>query len=621
MRSAENVLGVIRERGKKGQPLEDIYRQLYNPNLYLLAYENLRSNAGVMTPGVTKETVDGMCMKKIQQIIEAVRHERYRWKPVRRTYIPKKSGKLRPLGLPTWSDKLLQEVMRLILEAYYEPQFSARSHAYRPGRGCHTALTEIRNVWAGTAWFIEGDISQCFDKLDHDVLMSILGEKLRDNRFLRLISTMLKAGYLEKWRWNATYSGTPQGGVISPILSNISLDKMDKFVENELIPCHTRGKRRRENPVQKQLRRKLRRAETQGDTAGIIALRKQRRQMPGIDPSDPTYRRLRYIRYADDFLLGFAGPKQEAEQIKARLRTLLCDTLKLELSEDKTAITHARSEFARFLGYQVGTSQVNDYIDQRGVRRASGVIHFRVPTDAINGRCNKYMKGGKPVGRSYMLNDSVYAIIRRYQEEYRGVVNYYAYARNVAALSKLQYVMKTSLLKTLANKLKCSVNEVVRRYKATISTDDATYQCLRVTVEREGKPPLVATFGGIPLRRRKDGATLPIHDRLLYLWNQRTDVLDRMNADRCEVCGREGNCEVHHVRKLADLHRVGRKDRPWWIQRMIALRRKTLVVCTGCHHDIHAGRPTVREVLAVTGEPDDGKLSRPVRRGADGEGA
>ena len=268
--------------------------------------------------------------------------------------------------------------------------------------------------------------------------MSIRGEKLRDNRFLRLISTMLKAGSLEKWRWNATYSGTPHGGVISPILSTIYLDKLDKFVENELIPCHTRGKRRRENPVQKQLRRKRRRAETQGDTAGIIALRKQRRQRPGIDPSDPNYRRLRYIRYADDFLLGFARPKQEAAPIKARLRTLLCATLKLELSEDKTAITHARSEFARFLGSHVGTAQGNDYIDLRGVRRASGVIPFRVPTDAINGRCNKYLKGGKPVGRSYMLNDSVYAIIRRYQEEYRGVVNYYAYAHNGAALSKLQ---------------------------------------------------------------------------------------------------------------------------------------------------------------------------------------
>lgn len=248
MRNAETVLNVIRDRGKRGLPLdEDVYRQLYNPSLYLLAYGRIYKNSGAMTRGVTEETADGMSMEKIEKIIEQLRYERYRWTPVRRIQIPKKNGKTRPLGIPTWSDKLLQEVIRLILEAYYEPQFSDNSHGFRPKRGCHTALRVVQNVWKGTKWFIEGDIRGCFDNIDHEILMSILREKIKDNRFLRLIANLLKAGYLEQWKYEPTFSGVPQGGIVSPILSNIYLDKLDKYVEQTLIPEYTRGKERKRN--------------------------------------------------------------------------------------------------------------------------------------------------------------------------------------------------------------------------------------------------------------------------------------------------------------------------------------------------------------------------------------
>ncbi len=216
MRNAETVLGVIQERGKRGLPLEDVYRQLYNPDLYLRAYARLSQRDGALTPGTTGETVDGMTLAKIEQLIEDLRFERYRWSPVRRTYIPKKDGKLRPLGIPTWTDKLLQEVIRSILEAYYEPQFSQHSHGFRPEHGCHTALTPIATTWNGTTWFVEGDIAQCFDRIDHTILLAILRDKLHDNRFLRLIQNLLQAGYLEAWQYNKTLSGTPQGGVVMP---------------------------------------------------------------------------------------------------------------------------------------------------------------------------------------------------------------------------------------------------------------------------------------------------------------------------------------------------------------------------------------------------------------------
>ena len=299
---------------------------LYNPHLYMMAYGNLYNNKGATTPGMTDETVDGMTLEKVSLIIESIRHEQYRWTPVRRTYIPKKNGKKRPLGMPTWSDKLVQEVIRLILEAYYEPQFSDHSHGFRPQRGCHTALTAIERPWTGTRWFIEGDIKGCFDNINHEVLLSIIAEKVHDNRLMRLLSYMLKAGYVEEWKYNSTYSGTPQGGVISPILSNIYLDRLDKYVESALLPMYNRGRKRRINPLYKSATHKLCRMRAKGEVEKVRQLIKLRRTLPSTRPDDSEYRRLKYIRYADDFLLGFIGPKAEAQEIKESLRKFLLAT-------------------------------------------------------------------------------------------------------------------------------------------------------------------------------------------------------------------------------------------------------------------------------------------------------
>jgi group II intron reverse transcriptase/maturase len=353
MQEAEVVSSVLRERGRKGLPLTQLYRQMFNKELYLLAYGNIYSNQGAMTPGASEETADGMSEDKIEQIIGLMRKERYRFSPARRVYIPKKNGKFRPLGLPSWSDKLVGEVVRLLLEAYYDSGFSEHSHGFRKGRGCHTALREINNTWTGTAWFVEGDISDCFGSFNHEILLGILAEKIHDQRFLRLIRHMLQAGYLEDWEYRDTLSGVPQGGVVSPILSNIYLHKLDEFVERELIPQYTRGALRAANPAYRLVDSQLRRARRCGDRAEARHLARQMRSLPSTDPMDPGYRRLRYVRYADDHLLGFTGPKAEAEEIKARIAKFLRETLGLELNATKTLITHARSQRARFLGYDI----------------------------------------------------------------------------------------------------------------------------------------------------------------------------------------------------------------------------------------------------------------------------
>jgi group II intron reverse transcriptase/maturase len=589
MQSAETVLDVLRERGRRGLPLDELYRQLFNPQLYLLAYGRIYSNKGAMTPGADAETADGMSMGKIERIIDALRHERYRFKPVRRRYIPKKDGKQRPLGLPSWSDKLLGEVIRLLLEAYYEPQFSDRSHGYRPGRGCHTALREVANTWTGTTWFIEGDISRCFDQLDHSVMVKTLGEKIRDNRLLRLIGQMLRAGYLEDWAWGATLSGAPQGGVLSPCLSNIYLDRLDKFVETVLIPGYTRGVRRRRNAEYNRVKSAIARARNQRDHAAVRALRKQLHSLPSADPTDPGYRRLRYIRYADDILLGFTGPRSEAEEIKRALAQFLQEDLKLELSETKTLITQARTDAARFLGYEI-IVQHNNRTLTRGRRATNGAIWLRVPREVIKTKSSRYTSRGKPERRPELMNEEDHAIIGRYGSEYRGIVQYYLQAGDVWRLGRLHWTMQTSLLKTLAAKYDSSVIKMNRKYAAAIETPHGPRKCLQTNVDRgRDRKLLVATFGGIPLIRQKHAI---LRDREpVPATTRRTELIRRLLRGRCELCGHADEVQVHQIRKLTDLDKPGQPDQPEWMQLMARRRRKTLVVCGTCHASIHPGRP------------------------------
>ncbi len=608
MRTAESVLNIIRERGQRGLPLERVYRLLFQRDLYLRAYSRLYANDGAMTRGVTEETVDGMSLAKIDKIIDAVRQERYRWKPARRTYIPKKSGKLRPLGMPGWSDKLLQEVIRSILEAYYEPQFSDRSHGFRPGRGCHTALREVSDRGTGTKWFIEGDICSCFDKIDHSIVLKTLGERIHDNRFLRLVGNLLEAGYLEDWQFHATYSGVPQGGVVSPILSNLVLDKLDKYVETGLIPAYTRGSRRKTNPPYVALTVAASRARKRGDREEARRLSKEAQHLPSRDPGDPSFRRLWYVRYADDFLLGFIGPKVEAEEIKRQIARFLREELRLELSEDKTLVTHARDEVAKFLGYELHILHADDQHDSKGRRSINGRVGLRVPNRVLKAQCAKFMRSGKPIHLPERLNDDAYSIVSLYQAEYSGIVQYYRLAYNLRILSRLKWTAEVSLVKTLANKFRCSASEIYRRFQTSLTTAEGTYKVLEVRVDRgPKKKPLAAHFGGISLIWNPWAA---IGETPTTVWSGRSELIERLLAQKCELCGATDGIEVHHIRKLADL-----KGATGWAKVMTARRRKTLVVCATCHQHIHSGRYDGPALGKVTGEPGDTETVTPGSEG------
>jgi len=426
-------------------------------------------------------------------------------------------------------------------------------------------------------------------------MLGTLSEKIHDGRFLRLVAGMLSAGYLEDWRWGATLSGVPQGGVASPIMSNVYLDRLDRYVETRLLPLFNRGGRRAPNPAYHRIKRAERRARRDGHLAAARALRLQRRQLPSGDPQDPWYRRLRYVRYCDDILLGFSGPKAEAVEIKQMLGRFLREELKLELSEEKTLITHAQTGKARFLGYDIMAQHADDKITC-GQRAVNGSIGLLVPKEAITRRCAQYMRKGKPEGRPQMFNDDDYTIISQYQAEYRGVVQYYLLANDVYRLRRLHWVMETSLLKTLAAKHKSTVTKMARKYKAVVDTPDGPRTCLRTVIARgEGKKPLVAWFGGLPLTRQKKVALI---DRAPVLaTTQGNELIHRLLAGRCELCGSTQRLEVHHIRKLADLNQPGRKEKPAWMRTMAKRRRKTLVLCRHCHEDTHAGRPKTASTM------------------------
>jgi hypothetical protein len=419
-----------------------------------------------------------------------------------------------------------------------------------------------------------------------------VGETIHDNRFLRLLSAMLKAGYLEDWRWNATLSGSPQGGVCSPILSNSYLDRWDQFVETALLPRYNRGTRRRPNPAYQEFEWAIARAKRRGDRMAVRTLRQQRRALPSQDPNDPDYRRLRYLRYADDFLLGFSGPKAEAEEIKRQIAMFLRDDLKLELSDEKTLSTHAHSEAAHFLGYELVAQHADDKLDRRGRRQVNGMMGLRVPRSVIAKKCALYMRKGKPAQRAQMLDDSDYTIVSQYQSEYRGLVQYYLLAQDVFRLGKLRWVMETSLLKTLAGKHRSSVQKMARKYKATTETTHGSRTCFRVVVPRdEGKKPLVAQFGGIPLIWQQ--MALLVDRSPTIVTARQNELVKRLVVGYCELCGNPGPVQVHHIRKLANLRQPGRKEKPEWVKLMAMRRRKTLVVCRPCHEAIHAGRNPV----------------------------
>jgi hypothetical protein len=426
--------------------------------------------------------------------------------------------------------------------------------------------------------------------------MAILSRKIHDGRLLNLIRNGLKAGILEGWQYQRTLSGTPQGGVLSPLLANIYLNELDVFMETTLIPKWTRGEKRQRNKAYQAIRDRMRKAKARGNVEELLQLKIQLKQLPSGDTRDPNYRRLRYVRYADDYIVAFIGSKREAEEIKAEIADFLKHQLNLTQSDKKTLITHAKTQKAKFLGYAVSVYKVdhkltvNQYSGER-TRSINGLVRLGVPKGFVRERIKPYMRNGKAVGRMYLTNLSVAEIIQDYQTQFRGIAEYYKFAVNRSALQGLFGVMQVSLAKTIANKERIRVTEVFRRYKDTKFVNGQPYKTIAIRVETKNGVRKIE-WGGMPLTREKSWKSIINDEEPKPTWTTGGELVRRLQADECEMCGSTQQIEVHHIRKLSNLKRrwQGKKEKPGWVKLMISRRRKTLVVCRHCHLDIHHGR-------------------------------
>jgi group II intron reverse transcriptase/maturase len=599
MRNPEKVLNSLTGHSTdSGYKFERLYRILFNEEMYFAAYQKIYKKAGSMTEGADGSTLDGMSTNRIKQIICSLKDESYQPAPSRRAYIPKKDGKKRPLGIPSSNDKLVQEVVRMILEAIYEGSFDDNSHGFRPKRSCHTALIGIQKAFSGVKWFIEGDIKGFYDNIDHDVLINILKERIADERFLRLIRKFLNAGYLEDWVFRKTYSGTPQGGIISPILANIYLDKLDVYVR-EYISRFDKGKTRKGDPtnahyrwkkwyLSKKLREETDETERQLLIEEIRHTVQESRKYPTYLPIDENFRRLKYKRYADDFLLGVIGSKEDCVRIKEDISEFLRERLKLELSDSKTLITNA-SRPAKFLGFEVYVRKTNDLIKNskgKPIRNLNAKVVLEVSADTIRRKLLEHdavkitvingKEVWKPVARRYMRHNDDLEIISQFNTEIRGLYNYYAIANNSYTLKSFGYIMEYSMYKSYANKYATNKKKIIRKYKKN--------GVFSIPFNRKGKT-LYREFyrGGFKRQTTSVGTHCDSIPNTLYTGSTNSLIV-KLQAQECELCGANCDLEMHHVRKLKDLK--GKQD---WEKKMISRRRKTLAVCPQCHDKIHSG--------------------------------
>lgn len=600
MRSPERVLNSLNEHSKDSSyKFERLYRILFNEELFYVAYQKIASNGGSTTKGSDGRSIDEMSLARIETLIASLKDESYQPHPSRRVHIPKKNGKTRPLGIPAFEDKLVQEVVRMILEAIYEGHFETTSHGFRPKRSCHTALLHIQKTFSGAKWFIEGDIKGFFDNIDHDVLVGILRERISDDRFIRLIRKFLKAGYVEDWTFHNTHSGMPQGGIVSPILANIYLDKLDKYVK-EYIRHFDMGTKRRPGKESNDLAnerkrtvRKLKKIKDGTEKAALVArlkaIEQERAAFPSGDEMDGSYRRLKYIRYADDFILGVIGSKEDALRIKEDIKSFLSESLALELSEEKTLITHT-GKSAKFLGYEITVTRNNHQRrDVQGrLRRTYGKrVRLNVSMATLRDKLLEYgameikLRNGKeiwkPKCRSGLIFNDDLEILDRYNRETVGFCNYYLIANNCVVLHNFRYIMEYSMYKTFAGKYRSTVRKINKKYRLN----------KLFTVKYEQKGVIKSrTFYKTSFKRRTTAFNGSCDIEPYSIADvSRTNLTDRLKAEKCELCGATGKLIMHHVRNLKDL-----KGKESWKRLMSARKRKTIALCPSCHRLRHLGK-------------------------------
>ncbi len=576
----------------------ELYRLLYSEELYVVAYERIKSKPGNMTPGTDGETLDGFSLGTIREIIHQMRTEQFHFKPVRTTYIPKAKGKMRKLGIPCVRDKVVQEALHMILEAIYDsPQgayFSDASHGFRPNRSCHTALREFRGKWGAVNWIIEGDIRACFDELEHHVLVTTLKKKIHDERFINLIWKLLNAGYMDlHGTKKESLIGSPQGGMISPILANVYLHELDEFVK-DLQASLEKGKEKQDNPEYLRLSQRkgyfLKRGETR--SKAFKQLVKRMRATPSRQVNDPEYIKIKYLRYADDWIIGLCGSRSLAESIKQEIKTFLSDRLKLTLSDEKTHITNARTEEAFFLGTtltighgkEAKIKHQKNRLGQSFKRRSTGWnTVMKAPLPKLIKRLSDRgfcTKEGEPISKAAWVYLDMDQILHLYSSVNRGIQNYYRFTDNWRHLGRIQYILEFSLAKTLAHKYQISAPKVFKRFGKGFP----------ITIEgKGGKADREARFSlNHDWTKQRDAFHSGKHTDidLVHTW---IAMRSRSKLGKpCCTCGETTEQIVmHHVRHIRKLSH--KREATGFNRILRAINRKQVPVCKTCHGKIHRG--------------------------------
>ena len=534
---------------------KDIYRMFYTRDIYYIAYNAIKSNDGAETSGSDGSSLHGFCEDWVDEFISTMRDESYNPKPSRTTYIPKKNGKMRKLSFPNGKDKIIQECVRLILDCIYEPSFSDLSHGYRPNRSIHSAVAQIE-TWRSSTWLIEGDISACFDEVDHRVLESILRERISDERFLRLINKLLRAGYLDTdLNFNGTNLGAGQGSICSPILANVYLDKLDKFME-DLIIRKTRGDYRRQNPEYLKLRRQLKRAETSNDVDTIKLVNKRLKIISSGDLMDPNFTRVRYVRYADDFLVGVIGDKALAKAIKQEISDFLKIKLKLRLSDDKTKITNAKHDEANFLGFRITKSK--------------SFLKILMDTDNIirklkdNGMCDE---SGFPIAMTKMQNKTIQDIIKYANQVLRGLLYGNQGCHNFYKAWRVQYIIQYSTAKTIARKFDMSMKATFKKYGDSLNIHYINSKGLEKQIS-------LAKFRSF--KRNKEflkNWIFKLKEHIVTDYDIRNPL-----ARNCYICDESQNSKMFHRQKVSLI----KKPYSHIVKEMVRINRRQVCLCPTC---------------------------------------
>ncbi len=576
-----------REPGKR---FNRLWRVITSKEWLYEAWRRILGNRGSHTAGIDHETVDDIDYSRIVALSERLRAGTYRPKPVRRVYIPKGNGKLRPLGIPTIEDRIVQQALRMVLEPIFEADFHDCSHGFRKHRSTHTALHRVAVAYPRTSWIVEGDIVGCFDNIPHEKLVSAVSRRMADEKVLSLIRSFLKAGYLENWVYHRTYSGTPQGGIVSPLLCNIFLHELDEMMVKELDANRTQTRKeayartsREYKRVHSELcrrRNQLRRAdrsERPGLLAEVQELEKRLRRTPCIVGKHPT--KFGYVRYADDFVILVNGTKAEAEAVKSQVADKLL-SMGLELSEEKTKLTHW-SRSVSFLGYTI-----------KGRRREKGVqikAIFSIPDEKTR-RIRENIR--RVCGLHHIPEADAMA---RVSQMFRGWCNYYRFASGPQNdFSRLSYFAWWQFAHFLARKHQLSIAQLIRRWKRskrlkTVVIKGRQSQTFTMQIGEKEQilnnivPPKTGSIWNVPKPTVWLGDAMPPE---ITAWSKGRSLETRLTAigrsnGLCEGCGRRPVFQVHHPRPMRG------KSFKASVASDAAQRQSAIALCRECHAPAH----------------------------------